>query len=129
MPQPPEFQTVIKQLKETIAQHTETHEAVIFVYKNALHELRKINDTCERCEGTGRILKPRACAEDDRTEITCHCCNGTGCSRPDSTAPSTNLLAPIKQAKHCIELENTKFNKLIKPYQDALKALETIVES
>lgn len=48
-------------------------------------KLREINQACEYCNGTGRVLRNRSCAEDDRPDpndlsdyIKCRGCNGTG---------------------------------------------------
>lgn len=57
-------------------------------YKRSLAELRKLNQACERCNGTGKILRSRACAEDDAPDpddptdyITCPECWGSGKSK------------------------------------------------
>ncbi len=62
-------------------------EAKIKPYRESLKALRKINEACERCNGEGKVLRSRACAEDDtpdpndpRDWNTCHDCNGTGLS-------------------------------------------------
>lgn len=60
-------------------------EAKIKPYRESLKALRKINEACERCNGEGKILRSRACAEDDAPDPndpmdwnTCPDCNGTG---------------------------------------------------
>lgn len=54
-------------------------------YLDSLEKLREINQACEYCNGTGRVLRNRSCAEDDRPDpndlsdyIKCRGCNGTG---------------------------------------------------
>lgn len=54
-------------------------------YRDSLEHLRKLNTACETCEGTGRVLRSRACAEDDRSDPNdpsdykvCDICKGTG---------------------------------------------------
>lgn len=57
-------------------------------YNEILDELRKLNTACEVCEGKGKYLRKRSCAEDDRPDpnnpsdwITCRSCRGTGVSK------------------------------------------------
>lgn len=59
-------------------------------YKESLSALRKINQACEKCCGEGRVLRSRACAEDDRPDPNdpgdyniCSVCHGTGLSHPN----------------------------------------------
>lgn len=54
-------------------------------YKDSLAALRRINEACEKCNGEGKILRCRSCAEDDgpdpndpRDYNTCDVCHGTG---------------------------------------------------
>lgn len=54
-------------------------------YKDSLAAMRKVNEACERCNGKGKILRHRCCAEDDtpnpndpRDYNTCDVCHGTG---------------------------------------------------
>lgn len=51
----------------------------------AIHTLRVTNEACWFCGGKGKILRSRACAEDDRPNPddprdwnTCSACRGTG---------------------------------------------------
>lgn len=37
-------------------------------YLDSLEKLREINQACEYCNGTGRVLRNRSCAEDDRPD-------------------------------------------------------------
>lgn len=53
-------------------------------YKDSLEALRKLNTACERCDGKGKVLRTRACAEDYRPDPndpadwrTCNVCHGT----------------------------------------------------
>jgi len=62
-------------------------EEQIKPYRESLSTLRKINEACERCNGKGKVLRGRACAEDDapnpndpRDWNTCPVCNGSGMS-------------------------------------------------
>ncbi len=61
------------------------HEKKIKPYRDSLKSLREINETCEKCNGKGRVLRSRACAEDDRPDPDdprdyniCPVCHGTG---------------------------------------------------
>ncbi len=54
-------------------------------YENAFALLKQLNEACLACNGKGKILKTRACAEDDRPDPNdpsdwrvCPACNGTG---------------------------------------------------
>lgn len=67
-------------------------------YKNSLEQLRKINTACERCKGIGKVLRSRACAEDDppdpndpRDWNKCDVCHGTGLAHPPIPVPSQNI--------------------------------------
>lgn len=51
----------------------------------AIHTLRVTNEACWFCGGKGKILRQRACAEDDRPDPNdprdwnpCRACKGTG---------------------------------------------------
>lgn len=57
-------------------------------YEESLKKLREINETCEVCFGRGKVLRERACLEDDRTDlndptdyVTCSSCHGIGKSK------------------------------------------------
>lgn len=57
-------------------------------YQDSLKALREINEVCEKCGGTGRILRSRSCAEDDPPDPNdpndyniCPVCHGTGLSK------------------------------------------------
>ena len=54
-------------------------------YEDSLRELLKLNTACENCGGSGKVLRSRACAEDDRPDpndpkdyVKCQYCGGTG---------------------------------------------------
>lgn len=56
--------------------------------KDGLRALRQLNTVCEKCEGKGKYLRSRACAEDYRPDPndpsdykTCPECNGSGLSK------------------------------------------------
>lgn len=60
-------------------------EAKLKGYDIAIAALEALNDTCEKCGGSGKVLRSRACAEDDRPDpnnpndwVTCAVCGGTG---------------------------------------------------
>lgn len=75
-------------IKATIAKMEEIdreRDAKIKDLEDGLKALRKINTVCEMCYGDGRVLRKRACAEDDRPDpnlpedmIRCTSCKGTG---------------------------------------------------
>lgn len=59
-------------------------------YQESLTALRNINQACERCCGEGRVLRSRACAEDDRPNPndpsdynTCPVCHGSGLNKKE----------------------------------------------
>jgi hypothetical protein len=59
--------------------------------KEGLKALRKLNTACENCGGEGKILRSRACAEDDRPDPndprdyrTCSYCRGTGLTQKEN---------------------------------------------
>lgn len=75
----------IKEIEAIIRNKTEEFEEQIKPYKDSLAQLRKINTACEKCNGVGKVLRSRACAEDDRPDpddprdwIQCNYCFGTG---------------------------------------------------
>ena len=54
-------------------------------YRESLEQLRKLNTAWETCGGTGKVLRSRVCAEDDRPDPNdpadykiCIVCKGTG---------------------------------------------------
>lgn len=54
-------------------------------YQNSLSYLKKLNTACLYCNGIGKVLRKRICAEDDRPDpndpndyVYCKQCKGTG---------------------------------------------------
>lgn len=75
----------IKSIEQTIREIEQEYYNKIRPYRDSLAELRKINQACEKCNGEGKILRSRSCAEDDRPDpndpsdyITCPNCGGNG---------------------------------------------------
>ena len=75
----------IREIEKTISSIDYEYTQKLAPYKKSLEELRKVNTACEKCGGSGRILRSRACAEDDRPDPndprdynTCDKCKGTG---------------------------------------------------
>ena len=59
-------------------------------YDNAVSILKSLNEACIACNGKGRILRTRVCAEDDRPDPNnpldwrkCPACGGTGYEKKD----------------------------------------------
>jgi len=75
----------IRQIEEQISEIEWEYKAKAKPYHDSLQALRKLNTACEKCEGKGKVLRSRACAEDDRPDpndprdyIKCDACGGTG---------------------------------------------------
>ena len=75
----------IKELEAEIRTRTAAFEKMIQPYRDSVEQLRKLNDACEHCNGLGKVLRSRACAEDDapdpddpRDWLQCDYCHGTG---------------------------------------------------
>lgn len=75
----------IREVEAQIRQLTAEFEKKVKPYNDSLVALRKVNTACERCEGTGKVLRSRACAEDDRPDPdnpsdwnTCPVCHSSG---------------------------------------------------
>lgn len=74
-------------------------------YEIALASMRAINTTCEKCEGRGKVLRTRACAEDDRPDPTdpndwetCPACHGTGgVAKPKNIENLAEILHPTEK--------------------------------
>ncbi|MCM1222438.1 MAG: hypothetical protein NC548_49020 [Lachnospiraceae bacterium] len=80
----------IREIEHQISKMESDFEAKILPYKRSLIELRKINTACEFCGGEGRVLRSRACAEDDRPDpndptdwLKCSKCCGTGLAKKE----------------------------------------------
>lgn len=58
----------IREIERQIAEMESEFAQRVAPYKKSLKELRKINTACEHCGGEGRVLRSRACAEDDRPD-------------------------------------------------------------
>ena len=83
----PAIKALEGQIKELRSEYLEK----VIPYEDSLRQLRKINMACEKCEGAGKVLRYRACAEDDRPDpndprdyVTCNACGGTGLVLHDS---------------------------------------------
>lgn len=75
----------IKAIEEEIRKLEKEFETKVKPYKESLAALEAINTACKYCCGKGRVLRARACAEDDRPDphnpddyVNCTACNGTG---------------------------------------------------
>lgn len=80
----------IKSLEEEISKMKAEFNKKLEPYETSLRELRKINEVCERCNGKGKILRSRACAEDNRPDPNdprdyniCPVCHGSGFAKPN----------------------------------------------
>lgn len=80
----------IREIERQISKMESDFESQIAPYKKSLVELRKINTACESCGGEGRVLRSRACAEDDRPDPNdptdwrkCDKCGGTGLAKKE----------------------------------------------
>lgn len=75
----------IKEIEKEIDALTAEYRNKLKPYQDSLKQLRIINEACERCNGKGKILRSRCCAEDDRPDpndptdyIICPVCKGSG---------------------------------------------------
>ncbi|MDL2257568.1 hypothetical protein LJC42_00215 [Eubacteriales bacterium OttesenSCG-928-K08] len=68
----------IKEINRQISEECKRHNEKIIELEAALAAIRKLNTTCETCAGKKVVNKPRACAEDERDQIVCPDCHGTG---------------------------------------------------
>ena len=75
----------IRQIEEQISEIEREYKVKAKPYHDSLQALRKLNTACEKCAGKGKVLRRRACAEDDapdpkdpRDYIKCDACGGTG---------------------------------------------------
>jgi len=82
----------IKELESEIRKMRYEFERKVKPYEESIAQLRKLNDACEYCNGAGKVLRSRACAEDDppdandpRDWLVCDHCRGTGkCKKKES---------------------------------------------
>lgn len=75
----------IKAIEEEISKRDREYQKQMEPYIESLKQLRKLNTACEYCNGDGKVLRHRACAEDDapdpndpRDYIKCPVCFGSG---------------------------------------------------
>lgn len=75
----------IRTVKNQIAEMEREFERTVAPYKNGLAALIEMNTVCTECGGTGRTLRSRVCAEDDRPDpndptdyVRCKRCHGSG---------------------------------------------------
>lgn len=77
--------SAIRELEREIRVQEGEFNSRIKPYRESLEQLRKLNTACETCGGTGKVLRPRVCTEDDRPDPNdsanhgeCIACKGTG---------------------------------------------------
>lgn len=77
----------IRSLEEELSRLEYEFEKTTKPYRDSLNQLRQLNQACERCNGMGKVLRSRACAEDDapdpddpRDWNICPECGGSGLS-------------------------------------------------
>jgi DnaJ-class molecular chaperone len=70
----------IREISNQITQIEARHAAELKPYIDSLASIRSLNKACEACGGSGKVMRPRACAEDDRERdlVNCAECHGTG---------------------------------------------------
>lgn len=75
----------IKAIEGEIRQLKAEYQAKLRPYEDSLKQLQEINTACLKCYGKGKVLRSRACAEDDapdpndpRDWNVCDECHGTG---------------------------------------------------
>ena len=85
----------IREIEAQIRAIESEHRKKIEPYQKSLEQLRKINTACEKCGGAGKVLRSRACAEDDRPDPndpsdynTCDKCHGTGLAHIPALSPA-----------------------------------------
>lgn len=79
------FVPAIREVERQIQIIQKEFDDKIRPYEESLKILRELNQACEQCNGKGRILRSRSCAEDDRPNPddpsdwhTCPVCKGSG---------------------------------------------------
>lgn len=77
----PNLVAALKELRKEKAEY----KSKLIGIDTAILAVQRINTVCEKCEGKGKVLRSRACAEDDRPDpndpndwITCPDCHGSG---------------------------------------------------
>lgn len=90
----------IKSIEDQLADEKAEYQKRIKPYKDSLAALREINEACERCDGKGKILRSRSCAEDDRPDPndprdynTCPQCGGSGLATKPAKADRNSRFA------------------------------------
>lgn len=81
----PNLVAALKELRKEKADLEAEYKSKLIGIDTAILAVQRINTVCEKCEGKGKVLRPRACAEDDRPDpndpndwITCPECHGSG---------------------------------------------------
>lgn len=73
----PAMQTIITLIKD----NQRKYESDIKELESGLKVIREMNTTCERCEGSGLVSKPRPNVYCEREYTTCPDCKGKGKSK------------------------------------------------
>lgn len=86
----PAIRAIREEIKKVYAEYVETVKPL----EEGLEHLLTLNDVCEACEGKGKVLRHRVCAEDDRPDpndprdyLVCPLCKGTGKANYDEAKP------------------------------------------
>lgn len=81
----PNLVAALKELRKEKADLEAEYKSKLIGIDTAILAVQRINTVCEKCEGKGKVLRSRACAEDDRPDpndpndwITCPDCHGSG---------------------------------------------------
>jgi DnaJ-class molecular chaperone len=68
----------IKEQQTLIIQTKSLHKKVIDSMENDLNTLRRMNDACEKCNGTGKRKVRFDSYGNEFVDVICNACNGTG---------------------------------------------------
>lgn len=86
----PAIRAIRAEIEKVYAEYVETVKPL----EEGLEHLLTLNDVCEACEGKGKVLRHRVCAEDDRPDpndprdyLVCPLCKGTGKANYDEPKP------------------------------------------
>ena len=86
----PAIRAIRAEIAKVYAEYVETVKPL----EEGLEHLLTLNDVCEACEGKGKVLRHRVCAEDDRPDpnnprdyLVCPLCKGTGKANYDEVKP------------------------------------------